>query len=70
MAQSIEMQAKLGVWREKARAGTLTQDELREAIAALREDRSRAVAAGVVSKTRAKKAPVSSEDLLAELDGL
>ena len=70
MAQSPEMQAKLGVWREKARAGTLTQDEMREAIAALREDRSRAVTTQTASKARAKKAVVSSDDLLAELDGL
>ena len=36
MAQSPEMQAKIQLWRQKAREGTLTQDEMREAIAALR----------------------------------
>ena len=68
MAQSTEMQVKLAGWRDKARRGELTQDELREAIAALREDRSRSVSAGAVKKASAKKAPVNSDDLLAELD--
>lgn len=68
MAQSTEMQIKLAGWREKARRGELTQEEMREAISALREDRSRAVTAGVTTKAKAKKAPISSDDLLAELD--
>lgn len=68
MAQSTEMQIKLANWRDKARKGELTQDELREAISALREDRSRSVSAGVATKAKAKKAPISSDDLLAELD--
>ena len=68
MAQSTEMQIKLAGWREKARRGELTQEEMREAISALREDRSRAVTAGVATKTRAAKKVVNSDDLLAELD--
>lgn len=68
MAQSPEMQIKLAEWREKSRRGELTQAEMREAIAALREDRSRAVTAGVVTKTRTAKKVVNSDDLLAELD--
>ena len=68
MAQSTEMQLKLAGWREKARRGELTQEEMREAISALREDRSRAVSAGVATKTRTAKKVVNSDDLLAELD--
>lgn len=68
MAQSTEMQIKLAAWREKARRGELTQEEQREAILALREDRSRSVTAGVTTKTRAAKKVVNSDDLLAELD--
>ena len=74
MAQSHEMQAKIQLWRQKAREGTLTQDEMREAIAALRQDR--VAAAGVSTASRAKKSAtaakkaVNSDDLLSELDGM
>lgn len=74
MALSPEAQAKVQLWRQKAREGTLTQDEMREAIATLRQDR---IAAAVVSATsRAKKSAtaakkaVNSDDLLSELDGM
>lgn len=70
MAQTPEMQAKLSVWREKARAGTLSQEEMREAICALREDRTRSITAGAEKKSRAVKKVVSADDLLSELDGL
>lgn len=74
MVQSPEMQAKIQLWRQKAREGTLTQDEMREAIAALRQDRVGAAATS--EKSREKKAAgrakanVNSDDLLSELDGL
>lgn len=74
MAQSPEMQAKIQLWRQKAREGTLTQEEMREAIAALRQDRIGA--AGVSAASRERKATaraqknVNSDDLLSELDGL
>lgn len=51
--------------RNKARAGTLTIDELREAITLMREGRA---AAHVISaKSRAAKAPVDTDSLLGEL---
>ena len=74
MAMSPEMQAQIQLWRQKAREGTLTQDEMREAIAALRQDR--VAAAGVSAASRAKKSAtaakkaVNSDDLLSELDGM
>lgn len=74
MAQSPEMQAKIQLWRQKAREGTLTQEEMREAIAALRQDR--VGAAGVSAASREKKATtrakanINSDDLLGELDNL
>ena len=74
MAQSPEMQAKIQLWRQKAREGTLTQDEMREAIAALRQDRGGAAATSEKSRekkaTSRAKANVNSDDLLSELDGL
>jgi len=74
MAQSQELQAKIQLWRKKAREGTLTQEEMREAIAALRQDRIGAAGTSAASRerkatTRAKK-NISSEELLNELDGL
>ena len=71
---SPEMNAKIQLWRQKAREGTLTQDEMKEAIAALRQDRIGASGRNEATRerkatTRAKK-NISSEDLLNELDGL
>lgn len=74
MALSPEAQAKVQLWRQKAREGTLTQDEMREAIVTLRQDR--VAAAGVSAASRAKKSAtaakkaVNSDDLLSELDGM
>lgn len=73
-AQSPELQLKIAQWRDKARQGTLTQDEMREAIAALRSDRTsipQATAGSKVTKARtaASKKP-DSDDLLSELEGL
>ena len=71
---SPELSAKVQLWRQKARDGSLTQDEMREAIAALRQDRAGAAATSAASRERkatAKaKASVNSDDLLNELDGL
>lgn len=73
-AQSPELQMKIQQWRAKAREGTLSQDEMREAIAALRRDRSalpQATAGSSVTRTRkAASAKPNSDDLLSELDNL
>lgn len=74
MALTAEMQAQVQLWRQKAREGTLTQEEMRAAIAALRQDR--VSAADTSAKSREKKATtrakanINSDDLLNELDGL
>ena len=74
MAQSPEMQAKIQLWRQKAREGTLTQEEMREAIAALRQDRVGASSVSAASRekkaTTRAKANINSDDLLGELDNL
>ena len=69
-----DLSTQVQLWRQKAREGTLTQDEMKEALIALRESRQ---AAGAVSATsREKKAiakvkkNINSDDLLNELDGL
>lgn len=66
-----ELQSKITIWRQKAREGTLTPAEMREALQALAQDRVRA--AGTSAKARTKKAgkaAVNSDDLLSELDGI
>ena len=73
-AQSPELQMKIQEWRAKAREGTLTQEEMREAIAALRKDRgsvTQATAGSKTTRTRtaAAKKP-DGDDLLSELEGL
>jgi hypothetical protein len=65
---NLELQAQVQVWRRKSADGTLTQDEMRQAILALRQGR---ISAGMASaKSKKAKAPVNADDLLAELGGL
>jgi hypothetical protein len=59
--------AKIQLWRQKARDGTLTQEEMKEAITVLRADR---IHIGAAKGRATKKAPINSEDLLTELEGL
>lgn len=71
---SPEMQAKIQIWRQKHREGTLSPEEYREALKAIREDRVGAAATSAASRGRKTasraKANVNSDDLLSELDGL
>lgn len=73
-AQSPELQMKIQEWRAKAREGALTQDEMREAIAALRKDRGSVAQATAGSKTTAARKAAAKkpdgDDLLSELEGL
>lgn len=68
---SPELQAKIAIWRAKAVDGRLTEDDMREAILALRADR---VGAQVASdKSRRAKAKIeipTAADLINELKGL
>lgn len=65
---SPELNAKIAIWRAKALDNRLTPDDMREAIAAMRQDR---VGASIASETsRRKKAIVeipSADDMLGEL---
>ncbi len=67
MSVSAEQMAKVAEWREKARQGTLTLDESREAIRFLRAERQ----AMPTGSSKAKpKVEVNTSDLLSELDNL
>lgn len=73
MIPSPETTAKIQLWRQKAIEGTLTKEEMREAIVLMRgERRSAAVASETARKTAAKKTKpqLDGDDLLAELGGL
>jgi hypothetical protein len=68
---SPELQSKIAHWRAKAVNGTLTADEMREAITALRQDRVGAAVASATSKAgKVKAAPPDASSLLDELEGL
>ena len=68
---SPEVIQKIAVWRQKAAAGTLTEDEMREAIKQLRAGREAASAASAVAKRKtATKVIPKADDLLDELEGL
>lgn len=67
----IELQMKLAEWRRKTQDGTISLEEMKEAIVVLRQGRVAAAAASATAKrkTAAKVIP-SADDLLNELDGL
>lgn len=69
MSVSPEMMVKVAEWRTKAREGTLTQDEMREAIVFLRGERT-AAQPSATSRKSPSKAPVDSKSLFDELDNL
>ena len=68
---SDETRERVMVLRAKQQRGeTLSLEEVREAVALMRGDRVRAATVSAKSKTAKSKAPVDSEKLLGELDGL
>lgn len=70
-AQSPELQNQINNWRIKAIEGTLTTEEARESIKALRAGRLAAQEASARSKSRKAKKPVkNADDMLGELEGL
>lgn len=68
---SPELQSKIAVWRAKAVNGTLSLEEMKEAIIALRADRVGAAVASDASRRKKAKAEIpDANDLLAELGDL
>lgn len=71
----LELQSKIAAWRLRAAEGTLTLDEMKEAIVHLRAGRLTAATAAATTKRTsaagAKKTVIAnSDDLLSELDDL
>lgn len=69
---TTNLQLRIAELRAKSRAGTLTKDDMREAVKYLRGGRSLIAAATGGSKTnsRAKTVKPDADDLLSELEGL
>lgn len=68
---SAEQTSKLAQWRARAADGSLTIDDMREAIALLRQGRAEAAQASTKARAKAKaKAGKSSGEMLSELEGL
>lgn len=64
---------QISEWRRKAADGSITLEEMREAIKVLRANRLTSLEAAAKSKSRSKKtpaAPVNAGDLLDQLNGL
>jgi uncharacterized protein (DUF885 family) len=67
---STTISANIQLWRKKVADGTITPDEQREAIAAIRKERISASETSTASKVRkgaGKAAKANSGDLLSEL---
>lgn len=62
------MEVQVDLWKQKAIAGTMTEDEARAAVAVLRQGRMAAAIAGAAKK--AKAGPVDVDAMLSELDSL
>jgi hypothetical protein len=67
----LELQQKISSWRLRAAEGTLTLDEMREAILHLRAGRVNAQNASAASKRKKAIAEIpAAADMLSELEGL
>jgi hypothetical protein len=65
---SFELQMKLTEWRRRTAEGTITLDEMKEAVALVRQGRVAAAAASATAKRKVAKAAIpSADDLLDEI---
>lgn len=69
---SPELQSKIAEWRIKSANGTITLDEMRQAVIAMRDGRTGAQEAAAASgkKSSVKKPVRKADDMLAELGSL
>ena len=70
---SPELQSNLATWRAKAAEGTLTFEEMKEAVIALRAGRreaSKTAQNAAVKRKKAIAAIPSAADMMSELEGL
>jgi hypothetical protein len=65
-----ETNARIQVWRQKANAGKLSIEEMREAVAVLRGGRRSATEASAKRSSSSKRPAQSADDMLKDLEGL
>ena len=71
MLISPELQSKIAIWRMKAAEGTLTQDEMKEAILHLRAGRVNAATSSAAAKRKKAIAAIpAAEDVLSAIENL
>lgn len=61
-AQSAELIAKIAIWRAKAADNTITLEEMKEAVIAMRAGRMEAAAANASSSKKSSKPKAKVED--------
>jgi len=61
---SLELQIKLTEWRRKAADGTITLDEMKEAVLLVRQGRVAAAQASATAKRKVARAVIPSADEL------
>jgi hypothetical protein len=67
----LPLPAQLDIWRQKVIAGTITDSELKLAVAALRDHRMSAQVNAAKRKAPSTKGPTrSADELLSQLGGL
>jgi ribosomal protein L12E/L44/L45/RPP1/RPP2 len=66
---ALPLKVQVDIWRQKAMAGTMTDEEMKQAIHALRAGRTAAVANSPKAKTATEKAKAAqvADDILGEL---
>ncbi len=71
MIPSPELASKIAIWKQKAIDGTLSREEMQEAVLLYRQDRRRAQAASESSRrVKAKAVVPTAKEMLDELDGI
>ncbi|MGI0133700.1 MAG: hypothetical protein ACREBW_01920 [Candidatus Micrarchaeaceae archaeon] len=70
MIQSPEVQSKIAVWRRKALDGTITLDEMKQAILIMREARNSAAQQTRAKPASNRRSTKSADDLLSEFENL
>lgn len=67
METELTIQERVAIWREKSANGTITIEEMKQALAFLRENREASIS---TSKAKKAKASLSGADLLRSLEDL
>ena len=66
----LDLQAKISSWRLRAAEGTLSLEEMKEAIVLLRGGRVSAASASATGRKKKSATAPAAEDMLADLEGL